>query len=56
MAKFKLETNLPENDKTVEAETYQLASGYFWFRDDRGEDVLTVLASDVLTIERVTES
>ena len=41
-----------DGDIKVEASSYVLADGYFWFRDQHGEDVFTIRASDVYSVKR----
>ena len=50
-SKFTVE-RVRDNDLEVEASTYVLSDGYFWFRDYQGSDVFTIQASDVYKIER----
>lgn len=40
------------SQRTVEAEEYRLADGFFWFTDDKGEDVLTYKADHTTSITR----
>lgn len=53
MKKYKINDGFRE-ETSVEASEYKLASGFFWFYDDKNELVMTYAAEKVLRIRLVS--
>lgn len=54
MAKFKINGNTSAERK-VEADTYGQVDGYFHFTDEAKQRVLTLMATQVFSIERLKD-
>lgn len=51
MAKFTIE-QFTNPDVEIEAASYNLNEGFFWFVNSQGFDVFTIKANDVYSIKR----